>query len=339
MIYYDYDLEGEYQSTERALSFIHAMKEVLSAYDDAPNLADEWRCLLPFNDNGTTRYFGHCLTNVNSKVIITGPFSTNTYKFNNMITSLEEEIYKSTNYYPQFAYIGDNSNGMEPLKYLRVYSLDDGKVFTWLTTDEINDRNNNVYTYNHYAGNKFNIITFIQTNNKYYPVFSSIDETYYFGASPANTPDSVNRLSQSGFTGPITVSKPSKSNSADDYNSPYIKASIDTATPEFNSGDYYSSNITFPFILPEFYTYNDSYSGFRYVYKQYTFSELKAIYTDGSIGISCGNTYKINNVDYIPIYPERIDVLTEGEYMSMSRLKDAHKRNTILMMPVGTKGN
>ena len=39
MIYYDFDLDGEYQSTERALSFIHAMKEVLSAYDDTPNLA------------------------------------------------------------------------------------------------------------------------------------------------------------------------------------------------------------------------------------------------------------------------------------------------------------
>ena len=53
MTYYDYDLGGEYQSSERALSFIHAMKEVLSDYDDAPNLADEWRCLLPFNYNVT----------------------------------------------------------------------------------------------------------------------------------------------------------------------------------------------------------------------------------------------------------------------------------------------
>lgn len=337
MIYYDYDLEGEYQSTERALSFIHAMKEVLSDYDDAPNLADEWRCLLPFNDNGTTRYFGHCLINIDSKVIIENPFLSKDFRFSNMITSLEETIYKSTYYYSMTAYIGNTSNGMEPLKYLRVYSLDGGKVFTWFTTDEINDRNNNVYTTNNYAGNKFNLITFIQTNNKYFPVFSTMDETYCYGVPIENTPTPVSY--QTELVGALKLYKPSKSDDSNAYNTPYIKAMIDTVTPEFNSGDYYSSNITFPFLLPEFYTYNDSYSGFRYVYKQYVFNELKAIYTDGSIGISCGNTYKINNVDYIPICPEKIDVLTEGEYVNMLSIKNRYKRNTILMIPVGTKGN
>lgn len=338
MIYYDYDLEGEYQSTERALSFIHAMKEVLSAYDDTPNLADEWRCLLPFNHNGTTRYFGHCLTNNGSKVLMMNSFNVKgAYKFDNMITSLEGEIYKGTSFYGMSAYIGDYSNGMEPLKYLRVYALDDGKVFTWFTTDEINDRNNNVYTNNDKAGNKFNLITFMRTKIKYFPVFSNIDETYYYGVPTGNTPTSVTYYSE--FTGVNRLCKPTESCNSDDNNTPYIKAMIDTVTPAFNSGDYYSSNITFPFILPEFYAYNDSYSGFRYVYKQYTFSELKAIYTDGSIGISCGNTYKINNVDYMPICPERLDVLTEGEYMSILSIKDRYKRNTILMMPVGTKGN
>lgn len=338
MIYYDYDLEGEYQSTERALSFIHAMKEVLSDYDDAPNLADEWRCLLPFNDDGTTRYFGHCLINVDSKVIMMNSFNVKgAYKFNNMITSLEGEIYKGTVNYGMSAYIGNGSNGMEPLKYLRVYALDDGKVFTWFTTDEINDRNNNVYATNNYAGNKFNLITFIQTNNKYFPVFSTMDETYYYGVPAGSIPVSVSYYGE--FKGPNSLYKPTESENSDDNNTPYIKAMIDTVTPEFNSGDYYSSNITFPFLLPEFYTYNDSYSGFRYVYKQYAFNELKAIYTDGSIGISCGNTYKINNVDYIPICPEKIDVLTEGEYVNMLSIKNRYKRNTILMIPVGTKGN
>jgi len=339
MIYYDYDLEGEYQSTERALSFIHAMKEVLSAYDDTPNLADEWRCLLPFNYNGTTGYFGHCLINIGSKVIIKGPFKGTAYWFREMITSLEGEINKSAaSYYAQPAYIGHDSNGIEPFKYLRVYSLDDGKVFTWFTTDEINDRNNNVYTFNDYAGNKFNLITFIQTNGKYFPVFSSMDYTYYYSPNSTSIPIPVS-YSNREFQGPIYLYKPKSSDSSDSYNSPYIKALIDTVTPEFNSGDYYLSNITFPFILPEFYTYNDSYSGFRYVHKQYTFSELKAIYTDGSIGISCGNTYKINNVDYMPICPERLDVLTENEYMGILSASNRNKRNTILMMPVGTKGN
>lgn len=338
MIYYDYDLAGEYQSTERALSFIHAMKEVLSAYDDAPNLADEWRCLLPFNYNGTTRYFGHCLINVDGKVMVFNPYNVlGAYKFSNMITSLEGEIYKGTVSYGMSAYIGNGSNGMEPLKYLRVYSLDNGKVFTWFTTDEINDRNNNVYTNNDNAGNRFNLITFIQTNNKYFPVFSSIDNTCYYGPDATYIPVPVSYSTE--LRGPIYLYKPSKSNSGDSNNSPYIKALINTVTPGFNSGDYYSSNITFPFILPEFYTYNDSYSGFRYVYKPYTFSELKAIYTDGSIGISCGNTYKINNVDYIPICPEKIDVLTEGEYMNVLASSNKNKRNTILMIPVGTKGN
>jgi len=337
MIYYDYDLEGEYQSTERALSFIHAMKEVLSAYDDAPNLADEWRCLLPFNDNGTTRYFGHCLVNVDSAVIVVNPFLSKSFKFNNMITSLDEEIYKSTYYYAQGASIGNGNNGIQPLKYLRVYALDDGKVFTWFTTDEINDRNNNVYTTNDKAGNNFNLITFIQTNNKYFPVFSSMNETYCYGTPIENMPTSVNYYGE--FVGYLRLYKPNSSDTSNNNNSPYIKAMINAVTPQFNSRDYYSSNIIFPFILPEFYTYNDSYSGFRYVYKQYTFNELKAIYTDGSIGISCGNTYKINNVDYIPIFPERLDVLTKSEYMDILGTSNRNKRNTILMMPVGTKGN
>ena len=338
MTYYDYDLGGEYQSSERALSFIHAMKEVLSDYDDAPNLADEWRCLLPFNYNGTTRYFGHCLTNVGSKVIVSAPFLTSSYTFSNMITSLEGEIDKSTAYRGMTAYIGSSSSGgIEPLKYLRIYSLDNGKVFTWFTTDEINDRNNNVYTTNDNAGNRFNLITFIQTNNKYFPVFSSINDTYYYGPLVTSIPTPVSYSST--FTGPTSLYKPVASDSNSAYNTPYIKALINTVTPEFNSGDYYSSGITFPFMLPEFYTYNDSYSGFRYVYKPYTFNELKAIYTDGSIGISCGNTYKINNVDYMPIRPERLDVLTEGEYMNILGTTYENKRNTILMMPVGTKGN
>lgn len=341
MTYYDFDLAGTYQSEERALSFIHAVKEVLADYDSTPNLADEWRCLIPFNYNGTTRYYGHVLMQSRGKVGICSTHGGSYTYLRNSITDPEATVAFESS----VRITGDNPyKYMYPLKYIRIYKLDNGKLFYWFTTDTIEERNNNLCpSDNSNNGDYLDMFLFLKQNdNNYYNMISihKKDSSYhgYGGEKDRSDPTTNTSFSE------VSINNHTINYTSGKNTSFYVAAQESMVLPEFNNSnnEMYFKNAELNISVPEKYIYSAAYENFKNTPYHYTSDELKVLYTHGGLSISTGYIYQINGQSYMPIYPPTIDVLSEQEYARLtvgySDLKD-QKQNTVLMIPVGTKGN
>ena len=323
MIYYDYDLTGDYQSTERCQSFITAFKTVFAEYDSVPDLTTEWRCLVPFNSNGTTRYMGPCLREhyTVGRTIITHPSTGNTTSsFASCITELTGEINQYAHLWGQLCSVENaipsgtvNDHSTFPYKYLRFYNFDNGKFWLMNWSEEQSDRDNDIFTHG-YTGIAF----LANSDNVIFPTFF---DPFSMQCYPFNIPSTRSYgsgVSRYDFEHALPG----------DYNSDFKAYPNPKIT--YNGG-MYITNAEYNFILPLQYAESSSYDSFKNEYNHFVSSELKILFCDGSMNIAQGNKYIINRITYKPV---------KGYTKTYSTTDDVIKlRNDILMMPVGTKGN
>lgn len=343
MTYYDYTLEGEYQSEERALSFIHALKNVFNNKDAAPNITNQIRFLIPVdNVRSNTRYLGYVIFQ-NSGGVYVGRSTSTRYLYDS-ITEPEAELTPSTSQNYLGGRLGYNQDYIYPLKYLKIYSIDNGNIITFFTSDSITDLENNNIIYNTpINGNSFTTFIFQEINGNQYPVlgnFYSFYNEFYIefteGVKITNTNYMYYPSERYLYHASMGASNQTITSGI------YSQMAAKMVVPEYDNEDnkIYIQKVDLELMFNETYEYSPTEGGIRVKPIRYISDELIAVYLHGGIGIQSGHIYNINNKNYIPCFPY-VDPISKTEYVKTftSYNENYNKKLLTIMMPVGSKGN